>query len=96
MIISKGKSLTGIKKTLFFWAVNLGLKYNPFGENGWFYERKHKIADKLIFSKWRQALGGNVRIVGCGGASLQSRLERVFWAAGIKIINMYGLPKPRQ
>jgi len=91
VIISKGKNLAGIKKTLFFWAVNLGLKYNPFGENGWLYERKHKIADKLIFSKWRQALGGNVRIVGCGGASLQPRLERVFWAAGIKIINMYGL-----
>ena len=91
VIISKGKNLSGIKKTLFFWAVNLGLKYNPFGENGWLYERKHRIADKLIFSKWRQALGGNVRIVGCGGASLQPRLERVFWAAGIKIINMYGL-----
>jgi len=91
VIISKGKNLKWIKKTLFFWAVNLGLKYNPFGENGWFYERKHKIADKLIFSKWRLALGGNVRIVGCGGASLQPRLERVFWAAGIKIINMYGL-----
>jgi long-chain acyl-CoA synthetase len=71
--------------------VNLGLKYQPFGGNGWLYERKLGIADKLIFSKWREALGGNVRIVGCGGASLQPRLERVFWAAGIKIINMYGL-----
>jgi len=91
VIISKGKNLKGIKKTLFFWAVNLGLKYQPFGENGWLYERKLRIADKLIFSKWREALGGNVRIVGCGGASLQPRLERVFWAAGIKIINMYGL-----
>ncbi len=91
VIISKGKNLTGIKKTLFFWAVNLGLKYQPFGENGWFYERKLRLADKLIFSKWREALGGNVRIVGCGGASLQPRLEKVFWAAGIKIINMYGL-----
>lgn len=91
VIISKGKDLTGIKKNLFFRAVKLGLKYNPFGENGWIYERKHRVADKLIFSKWRQALGGNVRIVGCGGASLQPRLERVFWAAGIKIINMYGL-----
>lgn len=91
VIISKGRDLRGIKKSLFFWAVNLGLKYNPFGENGWFYERKHRIADRLIFSKWRQALGGNVRIVGCGGASLQPRLERVFWAAGIKIVNMYGL-----
>ena len=91
VIISKGRELTGIKKALFFWAVNLGLKYNPFGENGWLYERRHRIADKLIFSKWRQALGGNVKIVGCGGASLQPRLERVFWAAGIKIVNMYGL-----
>jgi long-chain acyl-CoA synthetase len=91
VIISKGNKLDGIKKKLFFWAVDLGLKYKPFGENGWLYEKKLKIADKLIFSKWREALGGNVRIVGCGGASLQSRLERVFWAAGIKIINMYGL-----
>lgn len=91
VIISKGSKLTGIKKKLFFWAVHLGLKYKPFGGNGWLYEQKLKIADKLIFSKWRQALGGNVRIAGCGGASLQPRLERIFWAAGIKIINMYGL-----
>jgi long-chain acyl-CoA synthetase len=91
VIISKGHKLAGIKKKLFFWAVNLSLRYQPFGANGWFYERKLKIADKLIFSKWRQALGNRVRIVGCGGASLQPRLEKVFWAAGIKIINMYGL-----
>jgi len=91
VITSKGNKLTGIKKKLFFWAVKLGLRYQPFGENGWFYEMKLKIADKLIFSKWRQALGDKVRIVGCGGASLQPRLEKVFWAAGIKIINMYGL-----
>jgi long-chain acyl-CoA synthetase len=91
VIISKGNKLSGIKKTLFFQSVKLGLKYQPFGANGWFYEVRLKIADKLIFSKWRQALGGNVRIVGCGGAMLQPRLEKVFWAAGIKIINMYGL-----
>lgn len=91
VIISKGNKLEGLKKSLFFWAVDLGLKYKPFGENGWFYEQKLRLADKLIFSKWREALGGNVRIVGCGGASLQARLERIFWAAGIKIINMYGL-----
>jgi len=71
--------------------VNLGLRYNPFGENGAIYDMKLKIADKLIFSKWREVLGGNVRISGCGGASLQPRLERIFWAAGIKIFNMYGL-----
>jgi long-chain acyl-CoA synthetase len=91
VIISKGKKLTGIKKALFFWAVELGLRYKPYGGNGWLYEQKLKLADKLIFSKWRTALGGNVKIVGCGGASLQPRLERVFWAAGIKIVNMYGL-----
>lgn len=90
-VLAKGRSLTGVKKKLFFWAVNLGLSYQPFGGNGWFYELKLKIADKLIFSKWREALGGCVRLVGCGGASLQPRLERVFWAAGIKILNMYGL-----
>jgi len=91
VIVSKGKNLKGLKKALFFWAVNLGLRYQPFGENGWLYEKKLGLADKLIFSKWREALGGNVRIVGCGGACLQPRLERVFWAAGIKVVNMYGL-----
>jgi long-chain acyl-CoA synthetase len=91
VIISKGNKLTGIKKKIFFQAVKIGLKYKPFGENGWFYEQKLKLADRLVFSKWRQALGGNVKIAGCGGASLPPRLERIFWAAGIKIINMYGL-----
>jgi len=90
-VMAKGRSLKGIKKAIFFWAVRLGLRYKPFGENGWFYEHKLKIADKLIFSKWRDALGGCTRLVGCGGASLQPRLERIFWAAGIKILNMYGL-----
>jgi long-chain acyl-CoA synthetase len=91
VIISKGKKLSGIKRLIFFRAVNLGLRYKPFGGNGHIYELKHKLADKLIFSKWRTALGGRVRIVGCGGASLPPKLEKIFWAAGIKIINMYGL-----
>lgn len=90
-VVAKGRGLTGVKKKLFFWAVDLGLKYNPHGENGWLYERKLKIADKLIFSKWREALGGHAKLVGCGGAALQPRLERIFWASGLKIINMYGL-----
>lgn len=90
-VMAKGRSLKGIKKALFFWAVRLGLRYKPFGANGSFYEWKLKIADRLIFSKWRDALGGCVRLVGCGGASLQPRLERIFWAAGIRILNMYGL-----
>jgi long-chain acyl-CoA synthetase len=90
-VIAKGRSLTGMKKKIFFWAVDLGLRYKPHGENGWFYYRKLKIADKLIFSKWREALGGHAKLVGCGSAKLQSRLESVFWASGLKIINMYGL-----
>ncbi len=90
-VISKGRSLEGMKKKIFFWAVELGLKYLPYGENGWFYYQKLKFADLMIFSKWREALGGHARIVGCGGAALQYRLERIFWASGLKIINMYGL-----
>jgi long-chain acyl-CoA synthetase len=90
-VISKGRSLEGMKKKIFFWAVELGLKYLPHGANGWFYYQKLKFADKMIFSKWREALGGHARIVGCGGAALQYRLERIFWASGLKIINMYGL-----
>ena len=90
-VMAKGRGLTGMKKKIFFWAVKLGLRYEPHGEKSWFYYRKLKIADKLIFSKWREALGGEAKIVGCGGASLQSRLERIFWASGLKIINIYGL-----
>ncbi len=90
-IILKGKKLKGIKKTIFFWAVKIGFKYKPAGESTQFYRFKLKIADKLIFSKWREAIGGNIESVGCGGAALQPRVERIFWAAGIKILNMYGL-----
>jgi len=90
-ILTKGKNLKGIKKSIFFWAVKLGLKYKPPGESSWFYKKRLGIADKLIFSKWREAIGGNVKLVGCGGAALQARVERIFWAAGIKILNMYGL-----
>jgi len=90
-VIARGRSLTGTKRKLFFWAVDLGLKYKPHGEKSWFYYQKLKLADKLIFSKWREALGGHASLVGCGGAALQPRLESIFWASGLKIINMYGL-----
>lgn len=90
-VIAKGKKLKGLKKLIFFWAVKIGFRYKTNDESGWFYRRKLKIADKLIFSKWREALGGKVRLVGCGGASLQPGIERIFWAAGIKVLNMYGL-----
>ncbi|KPK85912.1 MAG: AMP-dependent synthetase [Bacteroides sp. SM23_62_1] len=90
-VLAKGKKIKGIKKSIFFWAVKMGFKYKTNDESGWFYKRKLKIADKLIFSKWREALGGKISLVGCGGASLQPGIEKIFWAAGIKILNMYGL-----
>lgn len=90
-IYAKGAELKGIKKMLFFWAVDLGLKYEPYGENGWWYETKLKIARKLIFSKWQDALGGELKIVASGSAALQPRLARVFNAAGIPIMEGYGL-----
>jgi len=90
-IMAKGRSLTGVKKMLFFWAVNLGSKYEPWKKFGWWYRFKLKIANKLIFSKWREALGGKLSVVVSGGATLQSRLARIFWAAGIKIMEGYGM-----
>jgi len=89
-IIGKGKDLTGIKKSIFFWAVNLGFKYNPNG-NSALYKLKLKIADKLVFTKWRDALGGKLQIVVSGGAALQPRLAHIFWAAGIRVLEGYGL-----
>lgn len=89
-IINKGKNLTGIKKQLFFWAVNLGLKYELSGKSI-FYKIQLAIARKLIFSKWREALGGELTLIVSGGAALQPRLERVFWAAGLPVIEGYGL-----
>lgn len=90
-IIGKGKDLKGIKKSLFFWAVNLGHRFEPNRANGAFYHMKLSIADKLIFSKWREALGGNIRIIVSGSAPMQPRLGRVFSAAGITVLEGYGL-----
>ncbi len=90
-IVSAGAQLSGIKKVLFFWSVNLGLRYEQHGANGWWYEFKLKIANKLIFSKWREALGGNVRAIVSGGSALQPRLAKVFHAARIKVLEGYGL-----
>jgi len=90
-IIAKGTQLTGIKKALFFWAVEVGLNYAPYGENGAWYEFKLKIARKLIFSKWKEALGGNLSVIASGSAALQPRLARVFNAAEMGVMEGYGL-----
>jgi len=90
-IMLKGKELSGIKKNLFFWAVDLGLKYELNRANGWWYETQLKLANKLIFSKWREATGGNIRVIISGGAALQERLARIFHAARIPVMEGYGL-----
>lgn len=90
-IIAKGSELTGIKKKLFFWAISVGLKYEPDGANGWWYEFQLSIARKLIFSKWKAGLGGNLDLIVNGSAALQPRLARVFAAAEIYVMEGYGL-----
>lgn len=90
-IYAKGTELTGIKRNLFFWAIDLGLKYEPYGANGFWYEMQLKIARKLIFSKWKEGLGGNLDLMVSGSAALQPRLARVFAAAEIPVMEGYGL-----
>ncbi|KVV14059.1 long-chain fatty acid--CoA ligase [Flavobacterium sp. TAB 87] len=90
-IYTKGAELTGIKKKLFFWAIDLGLRYEPYGANGAWYEFQLSIARKLIFSKWKEGLGGNLDLMVSGSAALQTRLSRVFAAAEIPVMEGYGL-----
>ncbi len=88
-IMEKGKALTGIKRGIFFWSVALAEKYEI--ENGWFYNLQLSIARKLVFKKWQEALGGNVVVIVSGGAALNPRLARIFWAAGMPVFEGYGL-----
>jgi len=90
-IVNKGNELKGIKRSLFFWALNLGLRYELDGKNGWWYEFQLKLANKIIFNKWREALGGNTKVIVSGGAALQVKLARVFWAAQLPVLEGYGL-----
>jgi long-chain acyl-CoA synthetase len=90
-IVAKGQELRGIKRFLFFWALELGLRYELNNQLGWWYNFQLKLANKLIFSKWREALGGNVKLIVSGGAALQPRLARVFSAAQIVVMEGYGL-----
>ena len=90
-IYARGGELNGIKQKLFYWAVNVGLEFEPYGQNGVWYEFKLKIARKLILSKWKEALGGNLELIASGSAALQPRLARVFTAAGMTLVEGYGL-----
>ncbi|HSH50736.1 MAG TPA: long-chain fatty acid--CoA ligase, partial [Bacteroidales bacterium] len=90
-IIGKGKNLPYLQKQIFFWAVNLGLKYKINKKNRPFYNPKLKIARTLIFNKWKEALGGEDMLIVSGGAALQERLAKIFWAAGMPVLEGYGL-----
>lgn len=90
-IMDKGSQLEGTKKKLFFWAVELAEQFEPYGKNGAWYHFKLKIANILIFKKWREALGNNLQFMVCGSAPLQPRLIRIFTAANIPIFEGYGM-----
>ena len=90
-IVAKGHEQEGIKKGLFFWALELGLKFDTQKDQGFLYNTQLALANKIIFNKWREALGGNLRCIVSGGGALQPRLARVFWAAGIHVMEGYGL-----
>ncbi|SIS61679.1 long-chain acyl-CoA synthetase [Belliella pelovolcani] len=90
-IVAKGYELTGLKKSLFFWALNLGLKFEPNKSQGFWYDFQLNLANKIIFSKWREALGGSILQINSGASALQPRLARVFWSAGIPVCEGYGL-----
>ncbi|MBE6338527.1 MAG: long-chain fatty acid--CoA ligase [Lentimicrobiaceae bacterium] len=91
-IVRKGHKLKGIKKTIFFWALNLAERYDETKKhNGWFYLQKLKIADKLVFKEWRKVFGGNLELIISGGAAIQPRLTKIFTAIGIQLSEGYGL-----
>jgi len=90
-IMSTGYNLSIVKRAIFGWSVNLGLHYHDRGRNNWFYNLRLFIARKLVFVKWVEALGGEIKGIISGSAALQPRLSRVFTAAGIPVIEGYGL-----
>lgn len=90
-ITATGEKLTGMKRKIFDWSIRLALAYEVKGKNGWWYEFQRKIADKLVYSKWRAAVGGKLVCIASGGAALNPKLERVFLCAGIVCLQGYGL-----
>lgn len=90
-ISAAGEKLTGFKKTMFDWSIKIAEQYEVNGANGPWYEFKRKIVDKLVYSKWRAAVGGKLVCLASGGAALNPKLERIFLCAGIKVLQGYGL-----
>jgi long-chain acyl-CoA synthetase len=90
-IMGRGQELTGVKKKLFFWAVDVGSRYEVGINQGAVYNMQLALANKLIFSKWREGLGGKIKAIVTGAAACQVRLLRVFTAGKINIMEGYGL-----
>lgn len=90
-IIGAGRKLKGVKRWIFYWAVNLAKKYDVTGHNNAWYMMQYRIVDKLVYSQWREALGGKFKIIVSGGASIQPRIVRTFRAAGLPVYEGYGL-----
>jgi long-chain acyl-CoA synthetase len=90
-IITKAKTLSRVKRAIFAWALKLAGNYTPHGNHNIFFRTQLAVADKLVFSKWRAALSPNITFIGCGGAALQPRLARIFWAAKLPVYEGYGL-----
>ncbi len=90
-IVAQGMELTGIKRKLFFWALDLAKEWDNVKPRGIAYQLQLALADKLVLSKWREALGGNIKAIVCGSAALQDRLNRIFSATGMIVMECYGL-----
>ncbi|SFE64201.1 AMP-dependent synthetase/ligase [Thermophagus xiamenensis] len=90
-IVSKGEDLRGIKRRIFFMALKIGERYRVNGKHGPWYGLRLWIARKLVFAKWQQTFGGKLKFVISGGAALQPRLSRLFFAAGIPLMEGYGM-----
>ncbi len=90
-IMTKGYELKGVKRNIFFWAMKLAQRYEIRESQPFWYGLQLQIADKLVFSKWRAALGGNIKFIVSGAAALQPRLTQIFWAAGIRVTEAYGM-----
>jgi long-chain acyl-CoA synthetase len=90
-MIEKARNKKLLQRLLFFWALRLGVQFDPDHDKGWFQRLKIRIADRLVYRKWRKALGNNIKLIVSGGASLHPKLARLFWAAKLYIMEGYGL-----
>lgn len=90
-IMASGEKLTGIKRRLFDWSIRIANKYELDGKNGLWYNIQHSLADKLVYSKWREAVGGKLVCIASGGAALNPKIERIFLCANMTCLQGYGL-----